>query len=77
MLYYGLVDTEQVFSLVYADPFQYTFVKLFAIGANILNRAYQLVPERCYVKGFTADSSALVNLSYLPTRVCANYMSRS
>ena len=55
MLYCGLVDTEQVFSLVYADPFQYTFVKLFAIGANIFNRAYQLVPERCYVEGFTAD----------------------
>ena len=55
MLYCGLVDTEQVFNLVYTDPFQYTFVKLFAIGANILNRAYQLVPERCYVEGFTAD----------------------
>ncbi len=77
MLYCGLVDTEQVFNLVYTNPFQYTFVKRFAIGAYILNRAYQLVPERCYVKGFTADSSALVNLSYLPTRVCANYMSRS
>ena len=66
MLYCGLVDTEQVFNLVYTDPFQYTFVKRFAIGAYILNRAYQLVPEHCYVEGFTADSSALVNLSYLP-----------
>ena len=66
MLYCGLVDTEQVVNRVYTDPFQYTFVKRFAIGACILNRAYQLVPDHCYVEGFTADSSALVNLSYLP-----------
>jgi len=66
MLYCGLVDTEQVFNLVYTDPFQYTFVKRFAIGAYTLNRAYQLVPEHCHVEGFTADSSAQVNLSYLP-----------
>ena len=35
MLYCGLVDTEQVFNLLYTDPFQYTFVKRFAIGAYI------------------------------------------
>ena len=66
MLYCGVVHTEQVFNLVYTDPFQYTFVKRFAIGAYTLNRAYQLVPEHSHVEGFTAGSSAQVNLSYPP-----------
>ena len=77
MLYCGLVDTVQVFNLVYTDPFQYTFVKRFAIGAYILNRAYQLVSEHCYVGGLppivVRRSICLTCLS----RVCANYMSRS
>jgi len=67
MLHCGLVDTEQVFNLVYTDPFQYTFIKRFAIGAYILNKPYyQLAPEHCHVEGFTADSDAQIHLSYLP-----------
>jgi topoisomerase IV subunit A len=66
MLHCGLVDTEQVFNLVYTDPFQYTFIKRFVIGAYILNRPYQLVPEHCHVEGFTTDGHAQIHLSYLP-----------
>ena len=66
MLYCGIVDSEQIFNIIYTDPFQYTYIKRCAIGKYILGRPYQLVPDHCHVEGFTTDPNGQIHLSYVP-----------
>ena len=65
MLYCGIVDSEQIFNIIYTDPFQYTYIKRCAIGKYILGRPYQLVPDHCHVEGFTTDPNGQIHLSYV------------
>jgi topoisomerase-4 subunit A len=66
MLHCGILNPDQIFNIVYTDPYQHTFIKRCTIGRYILNRPYQLIPDHCHLEALTTALDALIHLSYIP-----------
>ena len=66
MLYCGIVSLYAVFTVVYTDPFDETFIKRCKLGTYALNRNYRIVPDHCWVGIVTCELESVVHLSYAP-----------
>ncbi|MDG5813532.1 DNA topoisomerase IV subunit A [Chitinispirillales bacterium ANBcel5] len=67
MLYCGFVDKDLVFNVIYRDnKTKLPYLKRCKIDKFILNRGYQLVPDKCTILKLTTDSKAVVTLQYKP-----------
>jgi topoisomerase IV subunit A len=63
LLYFGIFNREQVFTVVYSTPAA-TFVKRFAFGGAIMNRDYNCTQEGAKIKYFTERAIKEVRLKY-------------
>lgn len=67
MLYCDFVEPERIFTVVYRDEKGYPCVKRCKLEKFVLNRGYDLIPERCRILGLTTDPNPQVHVTYKPT----------
>ena len=66
MLHCGFVDKDTVFNVIYCDEKGQPYVKRCCIDKFILNRSYDLTPERAKLLRLTTNSDAAVLVDYKP-----------
>ena len=66
MLHCGFVDEETIFNVLYRDAAGCGYVKRCSIRKFILNKAYELVPEKCKVLKLTTVAGGRFVLEYKP-----------
>ena len=65
-MYQGFVDKDTVFNVIYCDEKGQPYVKRCCIDKFILNRSYDLTPERAKLLRLTTNSDAAVLVDYKP-----------
>src|SRR5690348_4416263 len=65
LFYCGLPDRERVFTCAYTNR-QASFLKRFAFGGTILNKAYSCIPEKSRILFFGPDTPKVLYIRYKP-----------
>ena len=65
LFYCGLPDREKVFTCAYTNR-QASFLKRFAFGGTILNKAYSCIPEKSRILYFAPDTPKVLYIRYKP-----------
>ena len=66
MLHCGFVDKDTVFNVIYCDEKGQPYIKRCCIDKFILNRSYDLTPDRAKLLRLTTNSDADVLVDYKP-----------
>jgi len=67
MLHCGIIDKELVFNVIYRDDATgFPYLKRCRIEQFILNKGYQIIPDKCTILKLTTDSSTSVQCEYKP-----------
>jgi len=65
LFYCGLPDREKVFTCAYTNR-QASFLKRFAFGGTILNKAYSCIPEKSRILYFAPETPKVLYIRYKP-----------
>jgi topoisomerase IV subunit A len=65
LFYCGLPDRERVFTCAYTNR-QASFLKRFAFGGTILNKAYSCIPEKSRILFFAPETPKVLYIRYKP-----------
>jgi len=65
LFYCGLPDREKIFTCAYTNR-QASFLKRFAFGGTILNKAYSCIPEKSRILFFSPDTPKVLYIRYKP-----------
>src|SRR6516162_5304412 len=65
LFYCGLPDREKVFTCAYTDR-DATYLKRFAFGGTILNKAYSCIPEKSRILFFAPETPKILYIRYKP-----------
>ncbi len=64
-----LYDRDKVYTIVYTDKSQgFTYLKRFTLGGSIMNRDYNLLPDKCEIRLLVPGTPEAIYVKYRPAK---------